>query len=72
MDRIDGILELKDLLFGARDNDDRLMIKQQDISIGFIRSMVWKQGYSRQENMHTIIRSYEVTNVDEVTNGSMM
>ena len=56
MDGIDPILDLKDLLFGARDNDFHLMIKQQKISIGFIHSMVWKQGYSKQENMHTIIR----------------
>ena len=62
-------MDLKDLLFAVRDNDFHLMIKQENISIGFIGSMVWKQGYSKQENMHTIIRSYEVTNV---TNGLMM
>ena len=63
------------MLFAARDNDFHLMIKQEKISIGFIGSMARKQGYWKQENMHMIIRSYEVTNVDEVTNvtnGSMM
>ena len=45
MDGIDPILDLKDLLFGAHDNDDLLMIKQHKISIGFIHSMVRKQGY---------------------------
>ena len=55
MDGIDPILDLKDLLFGMRDNHDRLMIKQQKISIGFIPNMVQKQGYSKQGNIDTII-----------------
>ena len=50
-----NILDLKDLVFGGRDNDDQLMIKQQNIGIGFIRSLERKQGYSKQENINTMI-----------------
>ena len=49
-------MDLKDLLFGACDNDDHSIIKQHKISIGFICSMVCKKGYTKQGNTHTIIR----------------
>ena len=48
-------MDLKYLLFAVRDNGFHLMMKKEKISIGFIRSMVWKQGYSKQENMHNIV-----------------